>query len=44
MHFDPIKNDPMDQVPAPISKVLLSFIGCFGIFLVYFFLWSSVLK
>jgi hypothetical protein len=38
------EKDPMDQVPAPIFKVILSFLGCLGIFLVYFWVWSIVLK
>ena len=39
-----INKDPMDQVQAPISKVMMSFVGCFGIFLAYFLLWSMILR
>ncbi len=40
MSFDPLKEDPMDQVPAPAKWVVISFVGCLAIFIVYMYLWS----
>ncbi|MPN53311.1 hypothetical protein SDC9_200975 [bioreactor metagenome] len=43
MHFKYIEKDPMDQVPAPAGRVILSFIGCTAIFVAYLIFWGIIL-
>ncbi len=43
MKFKYIENDPMDQIPAPVGKVILSFIGCTSIFVAYLIFWGVIL-
>lgn len=43
MKFKYIEDDPMDQVASPAGKVILSFIGCTSIFVVYLLFWGFIL-
>ncbi len=44
MSFDPLREDPMDKVPSPPLWVVLSFVGCVVIFVLYLYLWSFLLS
>ena len=35
--------DPMDEVPAPAGALILSAIGCFALYMLYFWLWVKLL-
>lgn len=43
MKYQYYPNDPMDQVPAPVGKLILSFLGITAIFVAYIFLWGWIL-
>jgi hypothetical protein len=40
MKFQYYPNDPMDEVPAPVGKLVFSFVGITAIFVGYTFLWG----
>ena len=44
MKFDPIKDDPMDEFEAPVGKVLLAFVGCFALLVIFINIWSIILS
>lgn len=44
MNFKYYPNDPIDDVFAPMWKMLLSFIGITAIFVGYIFFWSALLS
>lgn len=44
MNMNPVENDPLDQVLASAFSLIISFVGCFTVFVVYFIIWSYILK
>ena len=43
MKFQYYEKDPMDEVPAPFGKVILSFGAITAVYVGYLYFWSSVL-
>lgn len=37
-------DDPIDKIPLPVGKVILSFLGIVAIFAAYVFLWGAILS
>lgn len=42
MKFKYVENDPMDKVPAPAGKMIVTLIGCVGYMIVYLFIWCAI--
>lgn len=42
MKFKYVENDPMDQVPAPVGKMVLTMVGCIGYMAVYLLIWCVI--
>ena len=36
-------DDPIDKLPLPVGKIILSFIGIVAIFVAYVFFWGAIL-
>lgn len=43
MRFQYYAKDPMDTVPAPVGKLILSLLGCTAIFIALIFLCGAIL-
>ena len=42
MKFKYVENDPMDTVPAPAGKMVLTMAGCVGYMVVYLIIWCYI--
>lgn len=37
-------DDPIEKIPLPVGKIILSFIGIVALFATYVFLWGAILS